>query len=370
MSQWVKGELNIAFEEQKTIIPFRIDDTPLTGQSRVMLNQRHWIDAYPDYEKKFSELTEAITKALGKKTQQKVLDNNGFSITKYKTAILTLFVIVLFFVCFISFCKIRQIFHVFKYDREGIHLETKSLTKEQEEAISSILDNMVLIEGGDYIIGNDYSKKDFLTEQDSLSSNPHKVTINNYYIGKYEITQKEWKAFLPIDGKCTTQENENDDRAVDCLSWKDAKMFADTIRALTGIDFNLPTEAQWEYAARGGNRSHGYIFSGEDEDPDRVGWTSTEGTMIAEKVGSKRSNELGLYDMTGNVSEWCYDWYAPYLQKYEKNPQGPQNGMDKVYRGGDYRMENLYDLKVSTRFHGSPFTSRKATGVRLVINIK
>lgn len=370
MSQWVKGELNIAFEEQKTIIPFRIDNTPLTGQSRVMLNQRHWIDAYPNYEEKFFELTEAVTKALGKNNRQKETKSNEKFRKKYKVFLGALTSILLICLCFGTYCKLSDMFNVFEYNREGIHVKTNKLTEDQEIAIKSILDNMVLIEGGEFIIGNDYRKQDFFTEQDSLSSISHTVKISNYYIGKYEITQKEWRAFFSLEGKCTSIGNGNENRAVDYISWEDAKMLADTIRILTGINFNLPTEAQWEYAARGGNKTHGYIFAGENEDPDRVGWTSTDDITTAEIVGSKRSNELGLYDMTGNVSEWCYDWYAPYQNKYEVNPQGPQSGMDKVYRGGDYRMENLYDLKVSTRFHYSPFTNRRATGVRLVINIK
>lgn len=215
-------------------------------------------------------------------------------------------------------------------------------------------------------MGNIYAQEDYFTEQDSLSSPPHMVSVGNYYINKYEVTQRDWKAFLPLNGKCL--EEGNDDRAMDCLSWEDAKMFADTLKALTGIPFSLPSEAQWEFAARGGKHSHGYIFSGESEDPQRVGWTSADELDKAEKVGCRRSNELDLFDMTGNVSEWCYDYYAPYTSKAKTNPHGPQTGMDRVFRGGDFRMENLYDLKVSTRFHGSPFTNRKATGLRLVIN--
>lgn len=263
---------------------------------------------------------------------------------------------------------IFPMFEGYSYNREGIHLEIKGLTNEQKAALTSILDNMVLVEGGTFLMGNDYRFSDFFTEQDSLSRNSHKVELSNFYIGKYEVTQQEWKAFMSLDGRCI--EENHDSKAMDMISWEDAKAFADVLAKITGLNFSIPTEAQWEYAAKGGKKSKGHLFAGHEDNPREAGWTSSDCLRSANTVGGKRYNELGLYDMTGNVSEWCKDYFGYYESLPMKNPEGPSNGKNRVYRGGDFRTQNLFNLKVTTRFHASPFVNRRATGLRLVINVK
>ena len=154
------------------------------------------------------------------------------------------------------------------------------------------------------------------------------------------------------------------------LSWEDAQSFCDTLSSITGLDVSLPTEAQWEYAARGGGKSKGYIFSGHTFDIREVARSSYDELTSGHEIGGKRGSELGLYDMTGNVSEWCKDYYAEYDSISSINPHGPKTGIYKVIRGGDFRIQNFYDMKVTTRYYASPFVNRKATGFRLVINIK
>ena len=371
-SLWVKGELNIAFEEQKVIIPFRLDKTPLKGQNRVILNQKHWIDAYPDYKTKFNDLVNAVSLAVGKDVH---LESSPIKfseqIKKYKKPI-TLGVVaaILIGLIIIIYPLIARQMHTYVYDKQGLHVNIKGLTSQQEDALTSILDDMVLIEGGTFVMGNTPEMKDCLTEQDSLSVNPHDVELDNYYICKYEVTQKQWRAFLPVDGKCILDGEDRDNTAMDKLSWKDAKSFTDTLSAITGLQFALPTEAQWEFAARGGSKTHSYIFSGHAWDAKEVGWTSFEDLKFAHEVGGKRYNELGLYDMTGNVSEWCKDYFELYSEDKAVNPQGPIKGFNRILRGGDFRIENYYDMKVSTRYYDSPFVNRKGAGLRLVINIK
>lgn len=366
-SPWVTGELNVAFEELKTIIPFRLDKTPLKGQTRVMLNQRHWIDAYPDYKTKFNDLVKAVALAIGKDIQ---LDPTPVKpsehLKKYKKpiifGIIAAFVLALIIVLYPFIA--RQM-HSYVYDKQGLHVNIKGLTKQQEDALTSILDDMVLVDGGYFVMGNTPEMEDYLTEQDSLSANPHEVELDNFYICKYEVTQKQWRAFLPTEGRCIV---DGDNTAMDMLSWEDAKAFADTLSIISGLQFALPTEAQWEFAARGGTKSHHYVFSGND-DATEVGWTSFEGLTSAHEVGGKRYNELGLYDMTGNVFEWCIDYFELYSQQKDVNPQGPNKGINHVLRGGDFRIDNLYDMKTTTRYFDSPFVNRRGAGVRLVINI-
>ena len=367
-SQWVNGELNVAFEDQKRIIPFRLDRTPLKGQTRVMLNQRHWIDAYPDYKTKFNDLVSAVAQTIGKDVQIAKENRSMISfLRKQKKAFLALgLVLVLTAVLFVIRPFPTRQESSFVYDNQGLHVAVKGLTPSQEASLSSILNDMVLVEGGSFLMGNTPEMEDYLTEQDSLSIHPHQVDLDNYYICKYELTQGQWKAFLPLDGRCLA---DGDDTAMDKLSWEDARMFADTLSAITGLHFSLPTEAQWEFAARGGNKSHHFVFSGHAWDATEVGWTSFEGLSSAHSVGGKRYNELGIYDMTGNVSEWCLDIFDIYSLESQINPKGPDKGMNRVLRGGDFRIENQFDMKVSTRYFDSPFVNRRGAGLRLVINI-
>ncbi len=369
ISPWVNGEMNIAFEEQKVIIPFRLDNTPLKGQNRIILNQKHWIDAFPDYKAKFNDLTNAVSNALGSERHNDIVEEITKPKSYNKKYLLIGFVSVLSVILvFFLFPYISNTFHSFKYDRIGIHINMKGLTSEQESALSSILDNMVLVEGGDFLMGNN-TNLDYLTKQDSLTNNSHNVKLDNFYICKYEVRQSEWDAFMNLDGKCIEL---GDNKAMDMLSWEDANAFTIMLSEITGLQFSLPTEAQWEYAAKGGKKSLNYLFAGYSEDGEsvnRVAWTSFDGFSSAQNVGLKQANELELYDMTGNVSEWCLDYYAPYESDDAINPQGPKHGMDRIYRGGDFRTPNLWDLKTTTRFYSAPFVNRKGTGMRLVINI-
>lgn len=368
-SQWVKGELNIAFEEQKTIIPFRLDHTPLKGQNRVMLNKTHWIDAYPDYKTKFNDLVTAVALSVGKEVQAESLGTITIpgKIKHYKKPfIIGIAAIALIAVIYLLYPLIASQMHTFTYDNQGLHVKVKGLSSLQEKALSTILDHMVLVDGGTFTMGNTEEMADYLTEQDSLSSISHEVEVDSYYICKYEITQKQWRAFLSTEGKCIA---DGDETAMDMLSWEDAKAFADTLSAVTGLQFSLPTEAQWEFAARGGNKSHHYVFSGND-DATEVGWTSFDELKSAHEVGGKRYNELGLYDMTGNVFEWCSDYFDLYSPERAVNPQGPSKGTNRVLRGGDFRINNLYNMKTATRYFDSPFVNRRGAGLRVVINIE
>ena len=261
--------------------------------------------------------------------------------------------------------------HDYSYNKNGLHVKVKNLSSSQEKALTSILDNMVFVEGGTFVMGkidvDSFCVQDYMTEQDKYSSNSHNVQLDNYYISKYEITQKEWKEFASLEGKCLEY---GDNKAMDKLSWEDADLFATRLSDITKLKISLPTEAQWEYAARGGIKSKHYIFSGHNFDVNEIGWTSFEDLSSAHDAGGKRANELGLFDMTGNVSEWCKDYYAPYKSNYCKNPQGPSKGGNKIIRGGDFTTQNYFDMKTTTRFFAPPFVNRNATGMRLVINIQ
>lgn len=375
-SKWVKGELNIAFEEQKVIIPYRIDSTPFSGQHRVILNQRHWIDAYPDFQTKFKDLVNAVLAALnrpfGNKSQEGTVDlSSSSTLSKrfYKIICCVIFGIAIIFAFFVigNTDSYKEQTSLFSYNKDGLKISNISgLSDKQKVALVSILDNMVFVEGGDFYMGNDINYQEYLTGLDSLSSNTHKVSLSQFYISKYEVTQSQWKAFTILTG-CSLEPN--DKKAIDNISWEEAKSFADNLSIITGLKFSLPTEAQWEYAASYKGDGTKFPFAGFEDGIHHYAWTIADNLSCAEAVGQKLPNKLGLYDMTGNVSEWCLDDYAIYTTGNVVNPIVFVGNNKKIFRGGDFRTPNTMDMKVTSRYYAPSFAKREGNGLRLVINL-
>lgn len=203
---------------------------------------------------------------------------------------------------------------------------------------------MVLVEGGTFMMGGTAEQGDDCEENEKP---PHEERVDSFYIGKYEVTQRLWKAVWGDELNHSYNQG-CDDCPVEHVSWKDAQAFVAKLSILTKKKFRLPTDVEWEYAARGGNRSKGYKYSGS-HDADRVAWYvenyqkdphGTAGTT--HPVGMKQPNELGLYDMSGNVWEWCDNLY---LQEYSQNgktvhPGWPFEGTHlyfrRMLRGGSW----------------------------------
>lgn len=159
----------------------------------------------------------------------------------------------------------------------------------------------------------------------------HSVTLDSYYIGKTEVTQALWKAVMGSN----PSHFQGDNLPVECVSWEDCQTFIEKLNALTSKSFRLPTEAEWEFACRGGNKSHGNKYSGSN-DLNRVAWYGDNSGSRTHAVATKLPNELGIYDMSGNVWEWCADWYDGYSSKALSNPSGPTSGSGRVNRGGSW----------------------------------
>ncbi|MDR0938625.1 MAG: formylglycine-generating enzyme family protein [Mediterranea sp.] len=189
---------------------------------------------------------------------------------------------------------------------------------------------MVYVEGGTFMMGSLRSEEERFADEDL-----HQVTVGSFRIGKYEVTRGLWKAVMgsyPIllpKGK--------EDYPVVHVSWDDAQEFIRKLNAKTGKKYRLPTEAEWEFAARGGNRNNGNLYSGGDSLGD-VAWHRGNSGVSAHPVGRKSANELGIYDMIGNVSEWCSDRYGDYPTSPQTNPKGPSSAPHsfRVSRGGSY----------------------------------
>ena len=205
-------------------------------------------------------------------------------------------------------------------------LGTSSYTPNiREFTVNGVSFQMVEVRGGTFTMGATSEQGDANDDEKPT----HEVTLSDYYIGKTEVTQALWEAVMGnnpsyFQGKSLPVEN---------ISWNDCKTFIVKLNALTGKTFRMPTEAEWEYAARGGSKSRGYKYSGSNRLGD-VAWYYDNSDLKTHEVGTKSPNELGLYDMNGNVWEWCSDWYGDYSSASQTNPKGPDSGTNRVYRGG------------------------------------
>ena len=188
----------------------------------------------------------------------------------------------------------------------------------------------------------------------------HTVKLSDYYICKYEVSQQEWEAVMGNN----PSHFQGKDLPVEQVSWEDCQAFIQRLNTLTGLDFKLPTESQWEYAARGGSKSQGNKYSGSNT-LSEVGWFRENSGGKTHPIGQKQANELGLYDMSGNVWEWCSDWYGGYNSSSETDPIGSWSGSSRVFRGGGWN-DGSRNCRTSFRNRNTPTNCYSDLGLRLV----
>ena len=234
-----------------------------------------------------------------------------------------------------------------------------SLAEPLRSHLKKLMADMVLVEGGTYMMGDPNGDWD----NEYCIEVPHKVTLSSFYICKYEVTEALWTAVM---GSNPSRHKLGDNYPVEQVNWYDCQDFVEKLSELTGRHFRLPTEAEWEYAARGGKRSRGYRYSGSYA-LDEIGWHVGNAHHYKREVGTKKPNELGLYDMTGNVYEWCNDWYGNYSCSPSNNPTGPSSGTYRVDRGGGWRSIARY-CRSSYRIHGAPVNRHFDLGLRLCLS--
>ena len=219
--------------------------------------------------------------------------------------------------------------------------------------------DMVRVEAGTFTMGATAEMKN----PDVDEKPTHRVTlINDYYIGKYEVTQALWQAVMGDDPSYF----KGDNLPVEAVTWDDCQEFIGKLNRITGKTFRLPTEAEWEYAARGGNKSRGYQYSGSNN-PSNVAWYDDNSGDKTHAVGTKQPNELGIYDMSGNVWEWCQDWYETYSSSSQVNPTGANSGSCRVVRGVSW-YNNARDCRLSLRGSNTPDFRSSNLGLRLVLS--
>ena len=219
--------------------------------------------------------------------------------------------------------------------------------------------DMVKVEAGTFMMGATSEMKDPYSDEKPV----HQVTLtNDYYMGKYEVTQALWEAVMGSNPSYF----KGDNLPVEKVSWNDCQEFISKLNSLTGRKFRLPTEAEWEYAARGGKKSRGYQYSGSRKISD-VAWYEGNSRSKTHPVGRKQANELGIYDMSGNVWEWCSDWYGSYSSSSQTNPMGSDSGAKRVRRGGSW----CYIARIcrsSYRYGDAPDCRGLYLGLRLALS--
>jgi formylglycine-generating enzyme required for sulfatase activity len=213
---------------------------------------------------------------------------------------------------------------------------------------------MVFVKGGTFKMGSNDGAGD--------EKPVHQVKLNDFCIGKYEVTQRQWQYVM---GKNPSFFKDCEDCPVEQVSWYDVQQFIRKLNRKSGRNYRLPTEAEWEYAARGGSKSRGYVFSGSDT-LGNVAWYNDNSGSKTHLVGQKHPDELGLNDMSGNVMEWCSDWYGHYSPASQVNPKGPREGDYKVYRGGGWGYVPR-SCRPSARDRSSPSSHSFNLGFRLAI---
>ena len=239
-----------------------------------------------------------------------------------------------------------------------------------QQVLQEIYNNMVYVEGGSFMMG--CTSEQIGCYEDERPA--HQVSISDFMISKYEVTQSQWEAVMETSiwqQRDSTKQRwplfgAGFDYPMYYVSWIEAQEFITRLNQFTEKNYRLPTEAEWEYAARGGTKSEGYRYAGSNI-VEEVAWVEHNSINTTNPVGQKNPNELGLYDMSGNVWEWCSDWFEEYRSYSDSDPTGPYSGMLRVLRGGSWANDARYS-RLPTRGNDTPDRRDYCFGFRLVLS--
>ena len=245
---------------------------------------------------------------------------------------------------------------------EKSEITTLETFETQTITVNGVYFTMIAVEGGTFQMGATSEQGGDAYDNEYPV---HSVTLSDYYVGETEVTQELWQAVM---GSNPSNFIGYPQRPVEMVSWNDCQEFITQLNQLTGKNFRLPTEAEWEYAARGGNNSQGYKYSGSNT-IGNVAWYYGNSNFQTHNVKTKSPNELGIYDMSGNVLEWCQDWFDSnyYSNSPQTNPTGPSSGSARVYRGGSCNDYSAKGCRVSDRSSGDPGNRYYYLGLRLCL---
>ncbi len=250
--------------------------------------------------------------------------------------------------------------HISSVDVTAVYNVLLGLTQSENEfTVNGVTFKMVPVQGGTFMMGA--TADEFYYDWEVPR---HQVTLNSFSIGQTEVTQELWQAVM---GSNMSYFTGDDNLPVDNVSWYDCQEFISKLNQITGKNFRLPTDAEWEYAARGGKNSQGFEYAGSSNIDD-VAWYYNNSSLRSHPVATKQPNELGIYDMCGNMYEWCQDWFSSYSADAQTNPTGPVSGTNRVTRGGCWH-DFDWDCRVSHRYRGMPDSHDQYCGFRLALQL-
>ena len=358
-SEFALRELDFADKKGKHVVIINVNDCAMTDEFQFLYGLTdtiRWNDV-PQREKLFRDLMRWVSNVDSHpKKGRKGKDGMGKSAITLRPRKK----VIPWIICGVAAIAIFLVLLLF-WGNENKMPDIRGLVKSSnsgdlELVVDGVSYVMKPVEGGTFLMGSDDS------EAANYERPVHSVTVSSFYIGATEVTQALWKAVMTSNPSTWN----GDELPVQCVCWNDCQEFLRIINSVTGKDFRLPNEAEWEFAARGGMNSRCYQFAGSNS-IDSVSWYDVNSGGKPHVVGTKLSNELGLYDMSGNVMEWCQDWRDKYNGIYQTNPQGPLEGMFRVLRGGSwFDSETL--CRVSSRYSRNPEAKSYSYGFRLVLS--
>jgi formylglycine-generating enzyme required for sulfatase activity len=262
---------------------------------------------------------------------------------------------------FFFFGSVVLCLFVFQLEAQ-IPVSTLNTVRQVVDARQLMLDkldqSMILVEGGTFQMG---ATSDQGTDCSKDELPVHSVQISDFYMLKTEVTQELWLAIMESNPSLNKRSNQF---PLENVSRVDVEAFIQRLNFLSCKNYRLPTEAEWEYAARGGKKNRHFLYSGSS-DANLVSWNNVNSSGKSHIVGTKQANEIGLYDLSGNLWEYCSDWYAPYSAELKVNPKGPAIGAEYVVRGGSWAGSSWL-CRNSLRFHFSTDFKSPYVGFRLV----
>ena len=383
-SKFTNAEITFAFNKKETgsILPYIIDgsnlpatqefifsavtyrnikdhpiDTVLINDLLKLLNKQKPSNPYPDNRNSDSESQQTVGSVIRKEKNKEDSNKNIKKLIPFVAAFVVLALVIGL---------------IIKLSGGNGGTEQPTVEEKYETfAVDGVEFKMVFVEGGTFTMGatSEQGKDAYDDEYPT-----HSVTLSDYYIGETEVTQALWQAVMGSNPSWFKGNN----LPVERVSYEDVKTFITKLNEKTGKTFRLPTEAEWEYAARGGKKSKGYKYSGSDNIDDVTWYYENSGdkrlnddtwdpnelirnNCRTHPVKTKAPNELGIYDMSGNVWEWCSDWYGDYSGSSQTNPQGPSNGLYRVYRGGSWDYYT-WGWRVSCRGYDGNYISSSEDG--------
>jgi formylglycine-generating enzyme len=344
---WTRLQKEIAatgsFEEKIDFIGLYINDPDCQNHQEEAQEQLHDLEAERDAHEKIESQKQKAQAERAAKAERQQADENAWQTALRVNTI----------AAFNGYLDNKDyIFHRNEAVKQIEALSVPTYKNSDTHRDFSYTPEMVYVEGGSFKMGS------HITDYEQPI---HTVTLSPFWIGKYPVTVEQYEAYCKDTGVRMPDNNTVSLCPVVNVNWKDAVEYTKWLSKKTGKRYRLPTEAEWEFAAKGGNRSKGYIYAGSNN-IDEVAWRNS----VLHPVGKKKANELGLYDMSGNVWEWCNDWEGTYSAKPQTNPTGPNSGSDRINRGGSAG-NDPDDCRIARRAFDTPSAKYIILGFRVVL---